>query len=148
MQVGRRKVVSAAVLVAVIGVGCKKNTPDSGGQVAAAQTMSFAGTWSSIFSGGQNQAGHAGNAPVTLTVTQVGNRVTGNYGPTPGGPSSPPGNITGVINGATIDGTWQDTTSSSGTFHLVLSADGNSFNGTWASGSLSGTWMGTRNAAP
>lgn len=108
------------------------------------QAMSAAGSWTTMFGGGSG----GGNSPVNLTIIQVGNAISGTYRPTPGGPPSNPGAISGTLDGAVISGTWRDTQPSSGTFTLTLSPDGQSFTGTWASANLSGTWNGGRDANP
>jgi hypothetical protein len=103
----------------------------------------MAGEWTTMFGGGSG----GGNSPVTLSVVQVGSEVSGTYRPTPGGPPSMPGAISGTFAGGVLDGTWRDTSGASGTMRLTLSADGASFTGTWASSSLSGAWNGVRSSA-
>lgn len=105
-------------------------------------TVSASGTWSTMFGGGTG----GGNSPVTLSVVQVGDQISGTYRPTPGGAPSVPGSISGTINGSTINGTWRDTSGSSGTMQLTLSPDGGSFAGSWTSSNLSGSWNGVRSS--
>lgn len=108
-----------------------------------APTVPITGRWTSMFGGSTG----GGNAPVTLTLTQVGHLVTGAYVPVRGGPRTPPGRVNGTMDGSVVTGTWVDVTNAAGTFRFVFTPDGQGFTGTWASASLSGAWDGAREAA-
>ena len=101
-------------------------------QEPAAPGVSFAGTWKSNFG--------------TMTITQEGNRVRGEY-------SHDRGKIEGIIEGNVIKGRWSEASSykppkDAGDFEFTLSADGNSFTGRWrygfGTGPWDGNWKGTR----
>lgn len=85
---------------------------------------SYAGTWESTFS--------------KMSLTQSGNRVTGTY-------EHADGRIEGVVSGNELRGSWQQS-NAKGQFVFRLSADGNSFDGTWGydAASTGGGWKGTR----
>ncbi len=98
---------------------------------APGSQASFEGTWQVTWSGG------AGGS-TEITLTQVGNRVTGRY-------PYENGTITGTVTGSTLRGTWTQT-NGSGRLEIVLSADGHEWSGTWSDPArdVSGTWTGQR----
>lgn len=99
-----------------------------GGEVA-----SVAGPWTTDW-GGQ---------VAILTLQQNGNVISGGYTTT----GAPPGNVSGMLSGNVISGTWNDQGGSVGAFRFVFAPDFRSFRGTWGSGSSAengGNWDGRR----
>ncbi|HLC30384.1 MAG TPA: hypothetical protein VJM51_06360 [Dehalococcoidia bacterium] len=89
---------------------------------------SWTGTWSTTYK--------------TMQLTQSGSAVTGTY-------EYNSGRISGTASGATASGRWDEgaeTPGGDGGFIWTMSADCNSFTGTWGNGSYStgGSWSGTR----
>jgi hypothetical protein len=100
-------------------------------------TGSFAGGWRTIC--------EEGNIVVAMTLTQTGSNVTGIYT----NPDGLQGKISGVVNGNTLTGTYQNTLMPrSETFEFVLSAGANAFTGYYAKGRQKFTWTGTRESRP
>jgi len=98
----------------------------------AAPGASFAGAWKTDFG--------------TLTVTQDGNKICGQY-------PHDQGKIEGTIDGSVVRGKWSEGPSytppkDAGDFEFTISGDGNSFKGKWSYGFGTGqwrpTWNGTR----
>lgn len=105
-------------------------------------------SWSGIWSTTWTSADHATLVPGDdITFTQTGSSVTGTY-------VNPEqdfaGSITGTVEGTTLKGTWSESglSGTSGTLEFVMSADGNTFTGTWKSANdASGatySWNGVR----
>ncbi len=96
----------------------------------AAPPANFGGQWNTTYG--------------VMTITQTGTSVTAVY-------PSYSGTISGSVNGDVMSGTWNEP-GTSGNFSFTLSADGNRFTGSWTrttgSGAGSGSWTGTRVAAP
>jgi hypothetical protein len=101
-------------------------------QESAVPGVSFAGTWKSSFG--------------TMTITQDGSRILGDY-------SHDRGKIEGTIEGSVVKGKWSESPSykpprDAGDFEFTLSADGTSFSGKWrygfGTGPWKGDWKGTR----
>lgn len=87
----------------------------------------FTGTWST------------GWGPVNMT--QVGNRVSGNYG------GSAPGKLNGLVKGNKLYFSWIGDNGGKGRGIFVYGANGNSFTGTWGNGTSynnGGAWNGSR----
>jgi hypothetical protein len=80
-----------------------------------------------------------------MTLVQTGNTVTGEY-------THDSGKISGTVSGNKLIGTWSESPSynppsDAGDVEFTLSANGNSFDGSWrygSTGSMSGGWVGTR----
>ena len=94
----------------------------------ATTSCTWTGTWSTTYN--------------TMRLTQAGSAVTGTY-------EYNSGRISGTASGATLSGRWDEGTETAGgdgSFVWTISADCNSFSGTWGSGSSStgGSWSGTR----
>ncbi|MBW2529219.1 MAG: hypothetical protein JRI23_33895 [Deltaproteobacteria bacterium] len=88
---------------------------------------SFTGTWTT------------GWGPVTLT--QQGDKLTGSYS------GQFRGTLSGTVDGNVADLAWVQTNGERGRAKFTLSADGNSFTGTWGAYSSSaggGSWNGKR----
>jgi hypothetical protein len=96
----------------------------SGHHPPAGSTPSFGGTWKSSFG--------------TITVTQKGSRISGEY-------THDKGKIEGTLEGNMIRGQWSESPSyqppkDAGDFEFTMAADGNSFQGKWRYGFDSGSW--------
>ena len=101
------------------------------GTFVPATALTWTGTWSSPDSG-------------TMTLTQVGNHVTGSY-------VHDEGKIDATVSGLTLTGTWSEAPSykgptDAGPFVLTLSPTGTSFTGLWAYAGQtpSSSWSGSR----
>jgi hypothetical protein len=104
-------------------------------QSAQTPPANFAGTWETTT--GQN-------SKYTMTLQQTGDKVSGTY--TPGD-----GKIDGAVVGKVLRFKWSQT-GSSGSGRYVMADDGQSFGGTWNTGTdpddpSSGVWNGTRQAS-
>jgi hypothetical protein len=76
-----------------------------------------------------------------LTMTQTDNKVSGDYG------GSYPGTLKGVVKGNTLIYAWYNKNGDKGRGVFRISADGNSFTGTWGrrnSTTDGGPWNGKR----
>jgi hypothetical protein len=91
----------------------------------------WAGTWATTYG--------------TMSLTQIGNQVTGTY-------EHDNGMLVGTVSGNVLTGTWSEAPSYSppdhaGDVQLTISPGGNSFNGGWRWGSSGGwtmNWNGTK----
>gem|GEM_PF-2383022 len=95
---------------------------------ATVSGCSWTGTWSTTYE--------------TMRLTQSGSSVAGTY-------DYNSGRISGTASGATLSGRWDEgaeTSGGDGGFSWTMSADCNSFSGSWGSGSSStgSSWTGTR----
>lgn len=84
-----------------------------------------------------------GSQVCSLTLTQNGTNVTGNYTST----GAAPGTVTGTFAANVLTGTWSDAENNRGAMVLTFAADGHSFTGTWGNGesrSNGGSWFGRR----
>ncbi|MBP7738889.1 MAG: hypothetical protein KA369_23165 [Spirochaetes bacterium] len=88
---------------------------------------SFTGTWSTAWG--------------PLTMTQTEDKVVGSYG------GSAPGRLNGIVKDNKLFYNWIGNNGEKGRGVFYLSADGNSFTGTWGSGASAtsgGAWNGKR----
>jgi len=93
----------------------------------AATAKNFGGTWNTAWG--------------RVTLTQTGSSVSGSYS------GQYTGNLDGQVDGSAASITWTQTNGESGKAKFKLSADGDSFTGTWGSGASStngGAWNGKR----
>jgi hypothetical protein len=122
-------------------VSAKYLVPESGGAAGVAAISSpeppavqprFAGAWSTI----------AGGVAHSITFSQNGDSVTGAYSAADG--SS--GTMSGKLKGKVLRFNWSQADGVSGTGKFTLSADGQSFKGSYAFGqdAPEGSWNGTR----
>lgn len=100
---------------------------------AAAQGSQFGGSWNTRWGDGQQDV---------LDLIQIGADVNGTYAGTS------QGRVTGRIAGKVLTGQWAGSApGDNGGFVLNFSADGQSFTGTWGTGTSrtnGGPWVGTR----
>lgn len=110
--------------------------PASTAQAASTVTAGWTGTWRTNWGG-------EGSGSATMTLVQVGDRVTGTY-------TSQDGRIEGTVVGNRLTGRWMECTDreepEAGGIIFTLAPDGRSFSGTWGYGadSTPNTWEGTR----
>ncbi|HEX7917087.1 SH3 domain-containing protein [Rudaea sp.] len=103
-------------------------------QASAPVTASFDGSWSA----------DADNVAYSISLSQEGTRVSGRYQ----GADGSAGQINGQVSGKVLRFTWMQKDGTRGSGKFVLSADGESFDGTYSSGNgpdaIGGSWNGTR----
>jgi len=112
----------------LMAAGCT-STSGTTPATPAAEAKSWSGLWSTTWTSADNATLVPGD---DITFTQTGSSVTGTY-------INPEqkftGLITGTVEGTTMTGTWSESENgipgTSGTMKFVISADGNSFTGTW-----------------
>jgi len=112
----------------LMAAGCT-GTSDKTPATPAVEAKSWSGIWSTTWTSADHATLVQGD---DITFTQTGSSVTGAY-------INPEynftGSITGTVDGATLTGIWSESENgipgTSGTIEFVMSADKNSFNGTW-----------------
>ena len=127
-------------LVAGIPAGGQVSLPPAAGivatqpQTAAVAAPTFTGLWNATAQG----------SPYTMTLDQNGNGVTGSY---IGGDGSS-GQINGTVSSNELRFSWQQADGLGGAGKYTLSADGDSFTGSFTLGNnpdvVEGSWNGTR----
>lgn len=145
---GRSTTVVISVLALAALLACKKSSPSSESspspqpeqaappaqqpaapteQTSPAAAKNFTGTWSTAWG--------------RVTLTQSGGTLTGDYS------GQFTGRLSGDVAGNLATLTWNQTNGENGKAKFTLSADGDSFTGTWGSGSSAtngGAWNGKR----
>lgn len=144
--------------IVLIAAGCTSSTGSATTATPAAQqattapqtpsatatpATSFTGTWNATWTSGTDPA-----VATTLIMTQTGSAVIGTYSSAV--PEMGSGSVTGTIQGNILTGSWNETYSNitySGPFRFTISADGNTFTGTWASDSNGANGLSSANAS-
>ena len=103
---------------------------------------SFSGDWSTVFSNDPHSDAYTSSLPGTFTFRQSGSTLCGRYDFSGGG------TVKATVKSRTLTGESNDKNYGRSTFTMTLSQDGKVWTGTWARGSLSGRWKGTRVGPP